>query len=57
MNGPCGGTKNGKCEVNPEMDCCWERIVKRLSDLGRLDVLTGAPVQLHDFATDGEVTK
>jgi electron transport complex protein RnfC len=57
VNGPCGGTKNGKCEVNPEMDCGWERIVKRLSDLGRLDVLTKAPVQIHNFATDEEVTK
>ena len=32
-------------------------IVKRLSDLGRLDVLTKAPVQIHNFATDEEVTK
>ena len=30
VNGPCGGTKNGKCEVNPEMDCGWERIIQRL---------------------------
>ncbi|MGB9643370.1 MAG: methylenetetrahydrofolate reductase C-terminal domain-containing protein [Candidatus Ratteibacteria bacterium] len=31
LNGPCGGYKNGKCEVNPEMDCGWCLIYKRLS--------------------------
>ncbi len=31
LNGPCGGTKDGKCEVNKEMDCGWEKIYKRLS--------------------------
>ncbi|MFN3966433.1 MAG: methylenetetrahydrofolate reductase C-terminal domain-containing protein [Endomicrobiia bacterium] len=31
LNGPCGGAKNGKCEVNKEMDCGWEKIYKRLS--------------------------
>ena len=55
VNGPCGGTKNGKCEVCPEMDCGWERIIRRLKEQGRLDILR-APVQLHDFNTD-EATK
>jgi len=57
VNGQCGGSKNGKCEVDPEMDCGWERIQRRLTQLGRLDVLTGASVQLHNFATDDEVGK
>ena len=51
VNGPCGGTKNGKCEVCPEMDCGWERIIQRLKEQGRLDVLRCA-TQLHDFNTD-----
>ena len=55
MNGPCGGTKNGKCEVNPAMDCGWERIIQRLKAQGRLDVLR-CPTQMHDFNTD-EATK
>ena len=55
VNGPCGGTKNGKCEVNPEMECGWERIIARLKAQGRLDVLK-CPTQLHDFNTD-EATK
>jgi hypothetical protein len=51
VNGPCGGTKNGKCEVDPEMDCGWERIYRRLAQLGRLDVLK-CPVNVRDYATD-----
>ena len=55
VNGPCGGTKNGKCEVCPDMDCGWERIIRRLKAQGRLDVLK-CGVQIHDFNTD-EATK
>ena len=55
VNGPCGGTKNGKCEVDPSMDCGWERIYRRLEKQGRLDVLR-CPTKLHNFATD-EATK
>ena len=56
VNGPCGGTSNsGKCEVCPEMECGWERIIQKLKAQGRLDVLR-CPTQLHDFNTD-EATK
>ena len=55
VNGPCGGTKDGKCEVDPSMECGWERIYRRLEKLGLLDVLR-FPTQMHDFSTD-EVTK
>ena len=56
VNGPCGGTSDsGKCEVCPEMECGWERIIQRLKAQGRLDVLK-CPTQLHDFNTD-EATK
>ena len=54
INGQCGGAKNGKCEVDPNMDCGWERIVRKLTQLGRLDVLK-CPVQLRDYAIDPEV--
>ncbi|MDY6911865.1 MAG: methylenetetrahydrofolate reductase C-terminal domain-containing protein [Chloroflexota bacterium] len=37
LNGPCAGTKNGKCEVNADMDCGWILIYKRLERLGQLD--------------------
>lgn len=39
MNGPCGGAKEGKCEVNPENDCAWIMIYKKLKELNKLDNL------------------
>lgn len=39
MNGPCGGTQDGKCEVDDNVDCVWARIVERASHLGRLEEL------------------
>ena len=51
VNGQCGGAKNGKCEVSPDMDCGWERIQKRLEKIGRLDALK-CPVQLRNYAID-----
>ena len=38
-NGPCGGQKKGKCEVNPENDCAWIAIYKRLEATGQLHKL------------------
>ncbi len=40
MNGPCGGTNDGKCEVDSNTDCGWYLIVKRMTELGMLDKLT-----------------
>lgn len=37
LNGPCGGSNRGKCEINKEIDCAWHLIVNRLEALGRLD--------------------
>ena len=54
VNGQCGGAKNGMCEVDPTMECGWERIYRRLSQLGRLDVLK-CPIQIRNYATDDEV--
>ena len=51
INGQCGGAKNGKCEVDPNMECGWERIQRRLAQIGRLDVLK-APVQLRDYTAN-----
>ena len=48
VNGQCGGAKNGMCEVDPNMECGWERIQKRLAQIGRLDVLK-APIQIRDY--------
>ena len=39
LNGPCGGTNHGKCEVNDEQDCAWTLIYRRLDATGRLDFM------------------
>ncbi|MBM3155711.1 MAG: 5,10-methylenetetrahydrofolate reductase [Chloroflexi bacterium] len=39
LNGPCGGTNNGKCEVDKNRDCAWTLIYDRLKAQGRLDLM------------------
>lgn len=39
LNGPCGGSNNGKCEIGPDVPCGWQLIYDRLNTLGRLEVL------------------
>ena len=56
LNGQCGGAKDGKCEVDPNMECGWERIQRRLAQIGRLDALK-CPIQVRNYATDDEVKK
>jgi hypothetical protein len=41
LNGPCGGSQGGKCEVDPSIPCVWQQIVDHLAKLGRLDKLEG----------------
>jgi len=36
LNGPCGGTHHGKCEVDDTRDCAWTLIYNRLVKLDRL---------------------
>ena len=39
LNGPCGGSQGGRCEISPETPCAWEEIHRSLERLGRLDLL------------------
>lgn len=39
LNGPCGGSQKGKCEVNPDIPCAWQLIYDRLSALNKLELL------------------
>jgi len=39
LNGPCGGSEGGHCEVNADIPCAWQLIYDRLSSMDRLDVL------------------
>jgi ferredoxin len=39
LNGPCGGSENGHCEINPEINCAWQMIYDRLKSMNKLDLL------------------
>jgi len=39
VNGACGGSKDGKCELSPERDCAWVLIYERLKQQGKLHYL------------------
>jgi len=39
LNGPCGGSQGGKCEVDPSIPCAWQLIIEKLTKLGQLDKL------------------
>jgi ferredoxin len=39
LNGPCGGSEGGHCEVSPEIPCAWQLIYDRLSSMNKLEVL------------------
>jgi len=37
FNGPCGGSADGKCEIDPDTDCAWQLIYDRLKAIGKLE--------------------
>jgi len=39
LNGPCGGSQNGVCEIDPDVPCAWQLIWDRAVQLGRVDQL------------------
>jgi len=51
LNGPCGGSTNGKCEINPELECAWQLIIDRLKALGRLEDYEKL-MEIKDWSTD-----
>ncbi len=51
LNGPCGGSTNGKCEINKELDCAWQLIIDRLTALGKFDLYEEL-VPMKDWSTD-----
>ncbi|MCX7667914.1 MAG: methylenetetrahydrofolate reductase C-terminal domain-containing protein [Atribacterota bacterium] len=54
LNGPCGGSKEGKCEVKPERDCAWQLIYDRMKAQGRLkELLSIQPPKNWSFSRYG----
>jgi ferredoxin len=39
LNGPCGGSEDGHCEINPEIPCAWQLIYDRLSRMNKVEAL------------------
>ncbi len=51
LNGPCGGSSKGSCEINREVDCAWQLIIDRLKALGKLDEYEEI-CPIKDWSTD-----
>ncbi len=52
MNGPCGGSTGGKCEISDDVDCAWQLIWDRLKALGLQDKYLDI-VPAKDWRTGG----
>ncbi len=39
MNGPCGGSREDRCEVRPDRPCAWQLIYARLKAINQTDRL------------------
>ena len=39
MNGPCGGSNKGSCEISADVPCGWHLIHERLKAQGRLELM------------------
>ena len=50
LNGPCGGSVDGKCEISPDTPCAWQLIYDRLKALGQLDKMDEI-VPVRDWST------
>ena len=54
FNGPCGGARQGKCEVNAQRECAWQLIYDRTQALGISEQLAViAPPQDWSIGIDG----
>lgn len=49
LNGPCGGTDKGKCEVDAEQDCVWTLIYKRFENVPGKDKIESTFMGAKNF--------
>ena len=50
LNGPCGGCKDGNCEVSPAIKCAWVRIYERMKKLDKLQELCEVTLEAKDWS-------
>ena len=48
--GPCGGCKDGNCEVSPDIKCAWVRIYERMKKLDKLQELCEVTLEAKDWS-------
>ncbi len=54
LNGPCGGSREDRCEVHPDRQCAWQLIYNRLKEIGQIDKLKKiAPVKNWNTSLSG----
>ena len=57
LNGPCGGSQNGKCEISEDVPCAWQLIWERMTSLGReQELLKVQPPKDWSTSRDGGPT-
>ncbi len=52
MNGPCGGSVDGRCEIHPDVDCVWQMIYDRMGRLDRRQEMA-KPAPIRDWSAAG----
>jgi ferredoxin len=50
LNGPCGGTKDGHCEISPDIECAWVRIYDRMEKTNRLEEFRNQAIGPKDWS-------
>jgi ferredoxin len=53
LNGPCGGSRNGKCEVSETTDCAWQLMYDRAKEMGNVQTLE-AIAYAQDWSTSND---
>jgi ferredoxin len=56
LNGPCGGSSHGKCEINQQIECIWDRIIQNMKKRGTLQALSNIQ-QPKDWSKAGEMNR
>lgn len=56
LNGPCGGSSKGKCEINLQVECVWDRIIQNLKKQGMLQTLSVIQ-KPKDWSKAGEMNR
>ncbi|MCI0469077.1 MAG: methylenetetrahydrofolate reductase C-terminal domain-containing protein [Nitrospirae bacterium] len=52
LNGPCGGCKDGNCEVSPDIKCAWVRIYERMKKLDQLNEFRETTLEAKDWSAN-----